>query len=113
MTGSYTPHPTVAPAGGALRLRLYIAGAAPISELARANLDALLASCGAADCELEVIDCIREPRRALAEGVFVTPTLIKAAPGPAQTIVGALSDARRVLAALGLAAPAAEQPAHA
>jgi circadian clock protein KaiB len=90
-----------------------VAGTAPNSALARANLEALLARYGIAGCELEIIDCITEPRRALTDGVLVTPTLVKASPGPVQMIVGTLSDTRRVVAALGLAAPAAEEPVHA
>ena len=105
--------------GRTIRLRLYVAGAAPNSELARANLEALLARHAASECDVEIIDCIREPRRALADGVLVTPTLVRSGPGPARTIVGALTDAPRVVAALGLASgpsrhdPAAEERAHA
>ena len=87
---------------GALRLRLYIAGGAPNSTLAQANLAALLEAHGVTDHELEVIDCIRDPRRALRDGVLVTPTLLRVSPSPQQTIVGTLSDTRRVAAALDL-----------
>ena len=89
-------------AAAPLRLRLYVAGGAPNSLLAEGNLDALLAAHGVTDHELEIIDCIREPKRALRDGVLVTPTLVRVAPAPTQTIVGTLSDARRVAAALGL-----------
>src|SRR5687767_10079697 len=88
--------------GCRLRLRLYVAGGAPNSTLAQANLETLLARHDVTDHELEIIDCIRDPRRALADGVLVTPTLIRFAPAPQQTIVGTLSDTRRVTAALGL-----------
>ncbi len=54
------------------------------------------------DYELEIVDCIREPQRALQDGVLVTPTLLKLAPAPEETIIGTLSDARRVALALGL-----------
>ena len=87
---------------GTLELRLYIAGGAPNSTLAEANLMALLDAHGITDHALEVIDCIRDPRRALQDGVLVTPTLLRVAPAPQQTIVGTLSDTRRVAAALGL-----------
>ena len=85
-----------------LRLRLYVAGGAPNSLLAEANLEALLTAYGVTGHELEIIDCIREPKRALGDGVLVTPTLVRVAPSPQQTIVGTLSDTRRVAAALGL-----------
>ena len=48
------------------------------------------------------IDRIDEPHRALAEGIFVTPTLLKLSPEPSQTIVGSLNDRKRVVRTLGL-----------
>ena len=85
-----------------LKLRLYVAGDAPNSSLARSNLERILGVPSEDTYELEVVDCLREPVRALNDGVIVTPTLKKIAPEPAQTIVGALTDASRVRAALGL-----------
>ena len=85
-----------------LRLRLYVAGDAPNSSLARTNLRSILGDPSSGTYELEVVDCLSEPMRALSDGVIVTPTLKKIAPEPAQTIVGALTDATRVRATLGL-----------
>ena len=85
-----------------LKLRLYVAGDAPNSSLARSNLEHILGVPSDDTYELEVVDCLREPMRALNDGVIVTPTLKKIAPEPAQTIVGALTDVSRVRAALGL-----------
>jgi hypothetical protein len=85
-----------------LLLRLYVIAGAPNSIAARANLTSILSATGPDAYELEVVDCIADPHRALADGVLVTPTLVKAAPHPAQTIIGALSDRHLVLAALGL-----------
>lgn len=85
-----------------LVLRLYIVAGAPNSNAARANLAEMLSSISTSDYALELVDCLTEPKRALAEGVFVTPTLVKAAPDPLQTIIGSLSDRRSVIAALGL-----------
>ena len=102
---------TIAEAGGgasraALVLRLYVAGAAPNSTRAHANLLALLGRTGSRDHRLEVVDCIREPQRALRDGVLVTPTLLKLSPGPVETIIGTLSDSRQVAALLGIGAGA-------
>ena len=91
------------PAGARLQLRLYIAGGAPNSTMAESNLASLLESHGVSDYDLEIIDCIKDPRRALGDGVLVTPTLVRFSPPPPQTIVGTLSDAARVGAALGFA----------
>jgi circadian clock protein KaiB len=85
-----------------LVLRLYVAGSAPNSTRAHANLLALLQRAGTQDYDLEIIDCIRDPRRALQDGVLVTPTLLKLEPQPVETLIGTLSDARKVALTLGL-----------
>jgi circadian clock protein KaiB len=88
--------------GTRLALRLYVAGSAPNSVRAHANLLALLERAGRADYDLEVVDCILEPQRALQDGVLVTPTLVKVGPPPRETVIGTLSDTRGVAMALGI-----------
>jgi len=85
-----------------LSLRLYVVSGAPNSIAARANLGAILNRLAQDSYTLEVVDCISNPHRALAEGVFVTPTLLKLSPEPTQTIVGSLANRDGVVAALGL-----------
>ena len=85
-----------------LVMRLYVAGDAPNSVAARTNLRRLLASHDPSSHSLEIVDCLRDPMRALREGVLVTPTLMRLEPEPVCTIVGSLSDSARVLEALGL-----------
>ena len=89
-------------ASSKLHLRLYVVAGAPNSIAARTNLTAMLAAQDPASYALEIVDCLAEPRRALQDGVFVTPTLKKLSPNPVQTIVGSLSNARAVRDALGL-----------
>ena len=85
------------------RFRLYVAGAAPNSAQAVANLGGLCREQLAGRHEIEVVDVFREPSRALAEGVFMTPTLVKLAPVPAPLrIVGSLSQKLPLMLALGL-----------
>ena len=86
------------------KFRLYVAGDALNSAQARANLDALCRAQLAGRHEIEVVDVFREPKRALADGIFMTPTLVKLAPLPVRTIVGTLSQTLTVLQALGLQA---------
>jgi circadian clock protein KaiB len=81
-------------------LRLYVAGDAPNSARARANLRRLLTDVDPTRYRLEVIDCLVEPLRALDDGVLVTPTLVRIAPPPTQTVVGTLSALDRVADAL-------------
>jgi len=83
-----------------LRLRLYVSGNAPNSLRAVANAKAI---CGAhfAVHDLEIVDMGDDPRRALADGIIVSPTLLKLRPLPAVRVIGDLSDTKRVLLALG------------
>jgi circadian clock protein KaiB len=85
-----------------LTLRLYIAGDAPNSSEARANLAAILERHVSDRYELEVVDFLREPQRALKDGVIVTPTLVKLAPPPVRKIIGTLRETPSVVTALGL-----------
>ena len=83
-------------------LRLYVAGGAPNSVLAIANLEAICREHLKDGHKLEVVDVLEHPARAMAEGVLVTPSLAKLAPLPAAGVVGNLSDKNKVLHALGL-----------
>jgi len=85
-----------------LTLRLYVAGDAPNSVEAMANLKAICDSCLEPDAyDLEIVDILEEPLRALEDGVLVTPTLLRVLPQPL-SIVGTLEDHRKVRQALGL-----------
>ncbi|MHB8949856.1 MAG: circadian clock KaiB family protein [Rhodoferax sp.] len=89
------------------KFRLYVAGDALNSAQARDNLAALCRGHLAGRHEIEVVDVFNEPKRALADAIFMTPTLLKLAPLPAQTIVGTLSQTQAVMQALGLESSAA------
>jgi circadian clock protein KaiB len=86
--------------GAGLRLRLYVAGNAPNSVRAIANARAICDEHFAAGHELEIVDLLEDPVRALADGIVVTPTLLRLLPLPAQRVVGSLSDLNQVLLAL-------------
>ncbi len=83
-----------------LRLRLYVAGSAPNSQRAIANCRAICEEHFASGHDLEIVDLIEHPTRALADGIIVTPTLLKLRPGPVQRVVGSLSDTNQVLMVL-------------
>ena len=86
---------------------LFVAGDATNSAQALANLCAMCQEHAADRYEIQVVDVFVDPERALAESVFMTPTLIKLAPPPVRRVVGALSDKQRMLDVLGLGAPCA------
>jgi circadian clock protein KaiB len=88
------------------KLRLFVAGGAQNSLEAIANLKAICEEHLPHRHDIEVVDVFHEPKRALADGVFMTPALMKLAPGPVRKIVGSLSDPKPVLLALGLASAA-------
>jgi circadian clock protein KaiB len=81
--------------------RLYIAGDAPNSLLARANLVVLCRWHLPAQHTIEIIDVLQEPNRVLADGIVATPTLIRIFPRPALRIVGALTREKDICVALG------------
>ena len=81
---------------------LYVAGDAQNSAQAVVNLTALCRAHLPDRHEIEIVDVFREPKRALADGILMTPTLVKLAPSPVRRIVGTLSQAQPVLQALGL-----------
>jgi circadian clock protein KaiB len=85
---------------------LYVAGDQPNSAQALANITAFCRMHLADRHELEVVNVFREPKRALADGVFMTPTLVKVSPAPSRTVVGTLSDPVPLLRAFGLSASA-------
>jgi circadian clock protein KaiB len=83
-------------------LRLYVAGRAPHSTQALANLEAILEAYASPDtCRPEVVDVLEEPLRALEDGIFVTPTLVAVSPCSVR-IVGTLNDREKVARLLGL-----------
>lgn len=84
------------------RFRLYVAGDGTNSAKATANLAGLCRVHLAQRCTVEIVDVFQEPIRALEDGVFMTPTLLKLAPVPARKIVGTLDKMSSVLAALNL-----------
>jgi circadian clock protein KaiB len=80
-----------------LVLRLYVAGDTPNSALALANLRAVL---DGRLHRLEIVDVLTCPERALDDGVFVTPTLVRYQPEPPGRIVGSMDAQNGILATL-------------
>jgi circadian clock protein KaiB len=82
-------------------LRLYVAGRAPNSLQAIVNVKAICDEHFPAMHDLQIVDLLEHPAEALADGVIVTPTLLKVLPAPAQRVIGNLSDTQAVLDTLG------------
>jgi circadian clock protein KaiB len=90
----------------AFRFRLYIAGDTENSREAVAALNAICNEHLEDRHEIEVVDVFHEPRRALADGVLMTPTLVRLSPAPLRRVVGTLEASAVVLRTLGLESPA-------
>jgi circadian clock protein KaiB len=73
------------------KMRLFVAGDAPNSRIARENLRRLQERVSA-EFSVEIVDVLKDPQIALSNGIFVTPTLQVMEPGPKTLIFGNLSD---------------------
>jgi len=82
--------------------RLYVSGKVPNSLQAIANLTALCETHLPGRHEIEIVDVFLDPKRALAESIFMTPTLVSVSPFPGRKIVGNLSQTEPILQILGL-----------
>lgn len=83
--------------------RLYVGGETTNSRRAIGNLSALCLAHLPGRHKIEIVDVHKEPGRALADRVFLVPSLVILEPPPVRRIIGTLSDAEAVLDNLGLA----------
>ena len=84
--------------------KLYVVGRTPKSVDVIEELVQLLEDALNSYYHLDVIDIIESPELAEKGNIMATPALEKVSPEPVRKIVGDLSDAERVLLALGLTA---------
>jgi circadian clock protein KaiB len=90
------------PRAQSFKFRLYVADRTPNSALAMANLTALCRTHLPGRHEIEIVDVLRRPERAMADGVFMTPALVKITPSPVIRLIGTLTRTEATLQALGL-----------
>lgn len=84
------------------KFRLYVAGNTPNAAKAVANLRQFCAEHLAGRHAIEVVDVFKNPRRALADQIYMTPLLLRLAPRPVRRVVGTLDQTQPLLAALGV-----------
>ena len=89
------------------QLRLYVAGKAPKSQAAFANLRRLCEEHLAGRYSIEVIDLLENPQLAEGDQIVAVPTLVRRLPEPLCRIVGDLSNTERTLVGLQLREAAA------
>lgn len=83
-----------------IRFTLFVAGRTPNSAQAVDNLKSLCRRYLPLRHEIEVVDVFTEPARAVAEGVRLTPTVLRRPPAPPLRIVGTLADQDEVFAGM-------------
>ena len=83
--------------------RLYVAGEGQNSTRAIANLTALCRDRLGGRHRIEIVDVFGHPGRALADGIVMTPTLMRLEPRPIRRVIGTLQATEDVAVALGLA----------
>lgn len=94
-----------------LCLKLYVRGKTESSKRAIDHLAQLCCKYLPGACITTVIDLDLQPEAAGTDRIYVTPTLVREFPLPEKRLVGALSDAMTILAALDL--PAVKRVEHA
>jgi circadian clock protein KaiB len=84
------------------RFRLYVTDGALNGQQAIFNLNAICLAYLPNRHHIEIVDVIKQPDMALADRIFMAPTLVKLGPLPERRIIGTLSETGTVLSALGL-----------
>ena len=87
---------------GKLVLKLYVSGMSGKSMQAIENLKRLCDDHLKGCFELEIIDIYKNPKIAEEQHIVFSPSLLKNLPLPKKTLVGTLSDTKKVLKALGI-----------
>jgi circadian clock protein KaiB len=83
-------------------LRLFVAGASPVSVRAINNLQVILNEHLKDRYELDIVDVHQQPSLVQTDNVTAVPMLIKKFPLPLRRLVGDMSDTNKVLRGLGL-----------
>jgi circadian clock protein KaiB len=83
-------------------LRLYVAGVTPRSVQAIETIKRICEENLRGRYQLEVIDVHQQPALARGDQIIAVPTLLRKLPFPLRTLIGDMSDERRVLIGLDL-----------
>jgi len=87
---------------GTFVLKLYVSGMSSKSMKAIENIKLLCDEHLRGSFELEIIDIYKNPKLASEQHIVFSPSLLKKLPLPQKTLVGTLSDTKKVLHALGI-----------
>ena len=87
-----------------VEFRLYVAGSAPNSRRALANLERFCVRHLPDRHRIDVVDISSDRQRALADRILMTPTLVLVSPPRPDRLVGDLGDIDKLREACGLSA---------
>jgi circadian clock protein KaiB len=104
MTNSPWPHSDVRVSTADQRyvLRLYVTGTTSRSARAVVNVRRICDEFLNGKYDLEVIDILRSPEKAVEGQILAAPTLVKLSPHPVRRLIGDMSKTDRLLSGLGL-----------
>lgn len=85
-----------------LVLKLYVSGMSRKSMEAIENIKYLCDEHLKGAFHLEIIDLYKNPKLAREKQIVFSPSLLKESPLPKKTLVGTLSDTKKVLSVLGI-----------
>ena len=91
-----------APGNPRWRLTLYVNGASPRSVEAIVTVRTICDEDLAGDVDLTIVNAVDHPAMVVEDHILALPTLVKHSPIPLRQLVGNLTDAERVRAALDL-----------
>jgi circadian clock protein KaiB len=83
-------------------LCVYVTDASPKSQRAIANLKRACEEHLKGRYQIEIVDVLKNPRRAAADQILAAPTVVRRLPAPIRKLVGDLSDSDRLLIGLEL-----------
>jgi circadian clock protein KaiB len=95
---------TDADAGEQWDLVVYVTNASPKGQRAIENLQRACEEHLAGRYNIEIVDVLKDPRRAAADNILAAPTVVRRFPAPIRKLVGDLSDSDRLLLGLELRA---------
>jgi circadian clock protein KaiB len=81
-------------------LCVYVTDSSPKSQRAIENLRRACEEHLAGRYQIEIVDVLKNPRRAAADQILAAPTVVRRLPAPIRKLVGDLSDSDRLLVGL-------------
>jgi circadian clock protein KaiB len=93
---------TGADTGGRWDLVVYVTDESPKGRQAIENLRRACETHRAGRYSIEIVDVLENPRRAVADQILASPTVVRRFPKPIRKLVGDLADTDRLIMSLGL-----------